>query len=152
MLHVLPQLQVCMLEEAKLKIIEEVTRKIASKPTDSYYFNFFPVVFFLSQEDISENDTMYKILAGLCRPHRIILLPMLCQLPLNGNNEVIHADMHMEELLVCNRGIPYRPVGGGKPFMMPSCGEGESWRKVAQRKAQLEKHGFFTVTRGCSSP
>jgi len=116
MLHVLPQLEVCMLEEAKLKIIEEVTKKIASKPTDSYYFNFFAVVFFLSQKDISKNATLYKILAGLCRPHRIILFPMLCHLPLNGDNEVIHADMHMEELLVSeDTGRPYRPDGGGKP-------------------------------------
>ncbi len=59
---------------------------------------------------------------------------MLCQLLLNRDNEVIHADMHMEELLVSeDTGRPYRPDGGGKPFRIPSPGEGESWGKVAQR-------------------
>ena len=55
-------------------------------------------------------------------------------MPLNGDNGVIHADMHMEELLVSkDTGRPYRPDGGGKPFRMPSRGESKSWGKVAQR-------------------
>jgi len=135
--HVLPQLSHCMEKGAKLQMIEEVTKKIASKPTDSYSFNYFAVVFFLSQEDLSKNISSYKRLANLCsntQPQRIILLPVLCQLPLNGVHEVIHADMHMEELLVSeDTGRPYRPDGGGKPFRMPSRGESESWGKVAQR-------------------
>ena len=79
--HVLAQLSHCMEKGAKLQMIEEVTKKIASKPTDSYSFNYFAVVFFLSQEDLSKNISSYTRLANLCsntQPQRIILLPVLC--------------------------------------------------------------------------
>jgi len=133
MSHTLEQLNDCMLPEAKLRINEEVTKKIASKPTDSYYFNYFAVVFFLSQEDIAKNGARFTIFARRCsdnQPHRIIPLPMLCHLPLNDKDEVIHADMRMVELVCDDKGIPRIP---GKPVRITSRGEVESWEKVAQR-------------------